>query len=79
MDGLLGQHDHVEGDAHPFVVCHRQEPDLVVLGQRQADMDRHEYGGDAAAHQVLHGRRRAAIGDVLEAVPVASLKSSMER
>ena len=27
--------------------CHRQEPDLVVLGRRQADMERHEHGGDA--------------------------------
>ena len=78
-NALLGKRGHVGRDAHALLVGHREHPDLVVLRQRQADVDGDEHRADMAADQVLHGGGRAAVGHVLASVPVASLNSSMER
>ena len=49
-----------------LLVGDRQQPDLVVLGQRQADVHGNEHRTDMAADQVLHGGRGSAVGHVLD-------------
>src|SRR5436190_2363947 len=74
LDALLGKRGHLRRDTHALLVGHRQETDLVVLGQRQADMDGDEHRADMTTDQVLDGGSRPAIGDVLHVRPGRQLE-----